>query len=438
MPLLKARAALLGTMVALVALIGLAMMLDPGEPDDWGIAWERPTSMSIDSVETDEEADGFAITLHLWDAQGRATEWDGTLEVELADEDCLKVHWTSMHVGADDFTTTRRGDVVDTCHILRVPFEALDHVTPRMMDHAGTDISVRASFTFADQTLTAERWWWPPPASLVVEDVSVDEELACVFVDLVLLDDAGWSTKRGGTLRLAVEDSTGLVMHDRTSPVAAGEFNLFAFWDTGWVWYGTWVDFADIRRSSDRREEGPDNGSGRRMRVTAWFAYEGGVLGQEDATGCATVVRIPDALLLPNGAPRPSMETVQVGLAGRQHDFDASGTTDDTGVRGLRYEWSWGDGSLRECTDGPYANHTFTRAGSFLVELRVTDIEGATALVNASVKVLRDPRLDSGDLQNNEPGDLVDGSYLFAVIVYRGSEWPATPELLTEWGDSRG
>jgi len=415
-PLRKAQAAVLGTMVALVALIALAMALDHGEAEDWGVRWERPASISIDGVGTGGEDEALLVTLHLWDAQGRATEWDGTLEVELADEDLTIVHWASMHVGAGEFTTTRTGDVVDTRYVLRVPYAALDHVTPRMMGRPGTDVSVRASFTFADQNLTAERWWWPSPASLVVQDVSVDEGLGCVLVDLVLLDGDGWSTKRSGELRLSIEDSEGFVMHDRTTPVLAGEFNLFAFWGTGWTWYGTWVDFADIRPSTDRLENGSEGVPGRLMRVTAWFACEVGRLGPVGVEGCATVVRIPDALLLPNGAPIPRVETGQVGLAGRQHDFDASGTTDDAPVRGLRYEWSWGDGSRAETTHGPYASHTFPRAGSFLVELRVTDAEGASASVNVSVRVLRDPRVGPGELGDLGQGGLAQGASLADVI----------------------
>jgi hypothetical protein len=397
----KVQAALVGTMVALTAGIGLAVVMGPGEPEDWGIHWERPASMTIDSVTTDAGGEALAISVHLWDGQGHATEWGGTLEVELADEDLAQVHWASLHVGAGDFTTTRSGDVVDTRYVLLVPLTALAHVTARMLDRPSTDVSVRAAFTFEDQTLAAERWWWPAPASLVVQDVEVDPELECVLVDLVLLDGTGWSTKRSGELRLAIEDSRGTVMYDRTVPVLAGEFNLFAFWGTGWTWYGTWVDFADIGRSNDRLENGSEGVPGRLMRVTAWFACDGASLGPAGADGCATVARIPDALLLPNAPPVPSLETGQLGLAGRQHDFDASLTADDTGPRGLRYEWSWGDGSRTEATDGPYASHTFPRAGSFLVVLRVTDVEGASASVNASVRVLRDPI--------HAPGDAGDG-----------------------------
>ena len=388
-PLRKAQAALVGAMVVLVALIASARAMGPGEPEDWGVRWERPASMTVDGVAADGE--GLVVGFHLWDAQSRATEWGGALELELLDEDLEQAYWASLRVGARDFTTTRSGDVVDTRYVLEVPLAAMDHVTSRMLDQPSTDVPVRASFTFEDQTLSAERLWWDAPASLVVQDVQVDEDLSCVLVDLVLLDADGWSTKRGGELRLAIEDSRGAVMYDRTTTALASEFNQLTFWGMGWAWYGTWVDFEDMARSNDRVENGSEGVPGRLMRVTAWFSCDGASLGPAGTEGCATVARIPDALLLPNAPPVPSLETGGVDLAGRQHDFDASLTTDDTGPRGLRYEWSWGDGSRTETTDGPYASHTFPRAGSFLVVLRVTDAEGVSAAANASVRVLRDP-----------------------------------------------
>src|SRR4030042_2983600 len=104
----KVQAALVGTMVLLVALDAVAMARGPGEPEDWGVRWERPASMSIDGAETVEGGDGFTITMHLWDAQGRETEWGGALDVELADEDNARVYRASTRVGARDFTTTRQ------------------------------------------------------------------------------------------------------------------------------------------------------------------------------------------------------------------------------------------------------------------------------------------------------------------------------------------
>ena len=414
----RPRAALLGVIVSLVVGILIAAALDPGTPDDWGVVWQRPAELRVDNVELDVDGGAFIITLHLWDAAGRATEWGGVLTLQLADEDNIEVYRGAVAVRSEDFTTTRSGDVVDTCYRLRVPISELDHVTSRILDRPATDLSVRATFTTGGQTIAAEIRWWPEPASVSIVGVEVDEELEMVFVDVVLLDERGLTTKWSGDLRLAIEDSTGFRMYDGTSRIRAGEFNVFAFAGTGFAWYPTWVEFGDIKPSRDRLENASGNGTGRRMTVHAWFCHDGAWAG-ERADGGATPQRIPDALLLQNEPPRPRLDATPWGLSGRQKSFDASGTSDDLGPAGLRYEWSWGDGSVRELTYRPYANHTFARAGTYTVELRVTDVEGASASANLTVDVLRDPRVDPWDPRDREPVDLLRESFAFAAIAAR-------------------
>jgi len=403
-------------MVCLVVGILLAAALDPGTPDDWGVVWQRPAELRVDNVELDVDGGAFIITLHLWDAAGRATEWDGVLTLQLADEDNFEVYRGAVAVRSEDFTTTRSGDVVDTCYHVRVPISDLDHVTSRILDRPATDLSVRATFTTGGRTIAAEIRWWPEPASVSIVGVEVDEELEMVFVDVVLLDERGLTTKWSGDLRLTIEDSTGFRMYDGTSRIRAGEFNVFAFAGTGFAWYPTWVEFGDMQPSKDRLEDASGNGTGRRMTVHAWFWHDG-VWAEERADGGAAPQRIPDALLLQNEPPRPRLDALPWGLVGRQKSFDASGTSDDLGPAGLRYEWSWGDDSVRELTDRPYANHTYAGAGTYTVELRVIDVEGASASANVTIGVLRDPRVDPRDVWDHGPGDLRDGPHLWTIIA---------------------
>jgi len=411
----RVQAALLGASACLVVAILVAMSLDPGTPDDWGVEWQRPVEMTVDGVEVDSDSAAFVVALHLWDQQGRATEWDGVVTLQLADEESVEVYSGELAVRAADFTTTRTGDLVDTVYLMRVPFSDIDRVTPRMAARPGTDLSVRATFTTGGETIAAEVRWWLEPVSVRVTSVAVFEDLGGVLVNVVLLDGNNWSTKRTGELRLVIEDSTGFVMYDRSERIVAGDFNELAFWDTGWLWYPSWVYFKDMRKSKDRLEGADGNGPGRCMTVHAWFSRGGVRVGEAGASPVATV-RIPDALLMANEPPVPSLDAARWGLTGRQQSFDASGTADDLGTAGLTYEWSWGDGSLREVTDRPFANHTFAREGTYTVGLRVTDREGASSTVNSTVDVIRLPWTGPWDGWDDREGARSGGSDLMPDI----------------------
>jgi hypothetical protein len=154
------------------------------------------------------------------------------------------------------------------------------------------------------------------------------------------------------------------------------------------------------------------------MRVLAEFRYDGVHLRQdpEGYTAVKNTLTIPDGLLKENTPPSVRLATDRFGLTGREHSFDASGTRDDLGTEGLVYEWSWGDGTLLEVTDGPMMKHTFTRAGSFNVHLTVTDIEGASSTVEVAVEVLQDPRVDEDDVGGGGMVEKILDSYPLARL----------------------
>ncbi|MGS0525491.1 PKD domain-containing protein [Zobellia nedashkovskayae] len=62
--------------------------------------------------------------------------------------------------------------------------------------------------------------------------------------------------------------------------------------------------------------------------------------------------------------------------------FTGSGSTDDTGVTG--YSWDFKDGNGSDQSD---ASHTFETAGTYAVELTVTDAEGLTSTETVSITV---------------------------------------------------
>ena len=398
--------------IMMVAIVAVALSAHDAS-DDWGVVWSEPASLSLDSIDTDEGDQGLDLYFHLIDRQGRATEWNGMLTVQLTDENFDIVYENVLRVRAADFTTVNVGGFVDTYYLLNVPFDHMSHVTERMMTLSDTDVSVYATFTFGQQTLRAERWWWPAPTYVKVEDYYIDEEEEWILYDVFLFDDTWRSAKWSGDLRITVHDSNGAEMYNGSEPIAAADFNMLAWGDVGWAWYRGWVLYEDMRLSSDRIEDKGDNESGRWMRVLAEFRYEGVHLRQDPDghTAAKNTMAIPDGLLMANEPPTVRLTADRFGLTEREHHFDASGTRDDMGTEGLTYEWSWGDGTLSEATAGPLMMHTFTRAGSFMVQLTVTDIEGASTTVEMDVKVLQDPRVDPDDFGEGEVVDKLVDSY---------------------------
>ena len=74
--------------------------------------------------------------------------------------------------------------------------------------------------------------------------------------------------------------------------------------------------------------------------------------------------------------------------AGQQVSFDASGSSDDSSI--ANYEWDL-DGDGTTDATGASVAHTFDAAGSYDVELTVTDDDGATATATQTVSVSAAP-----------------------------------------------
>jgi hypothetical protein len=398
--------------IMMVAIVAVALSANDAL-EDWGVEWSEPATMTVDSVSVDEGEQSLVIVFHLWDAKEQATEWSGQLVLQMADENFDMVYENHMWVSSDDFTTVRVDDWVDTYYMLSIPFDHLSHITDEMRTTPDMDVSIRATFTFGQQTLTAERWWWPAPTHVKVEAFYIVEDEGWILYDIYLFDDMWRSSKWSGDLRIIVRDSNGAEMYNRSEAIFAADFNMIAWGDVGWAWYRGWVLFEDVHPSTDRIAEEGDNGSGCWMRVLAEFRYEGVWLKQDPDghTAIKNTQTIPDALLMQNEPPTVRLTADRFGMTGREHQFDASGTRDDLGTEGLVYEWSWGDGTLIERTSDPVVRHTFARAGSFDVELRVIDIEGASSEVEVPVMVVQDPRVDVEDVGNGELADNLIDSY---------------------------
>lgn len=89
----------------------------------------------------------------------------------------------------------------------------------------------------------------------------------------------------------------------------------------------------------------------------------------------------------PNVAPTAAFTLVVSHLA---VTVDASGSSDADGVI-ASYAWSWGDGTTGS---GPATSHTYAAAGSYAVQLTVTDDDGAVATLSKQADASAPPPSD--------------------------------------------
>lgn len=90
-----------------------------------------------------------------------------------------------------------------------------------------------------------------------------------------------------------------------------------------------------------------------------------------------------------NDSPTASLTAPSNVTAGQSASFDASGSSDSDGNI-ITYEWDFdGDGTVDSTTSTATASNTYDSAGTYDVELTVTDDDGATATATETVTVQR-------------------------------------------------
>ena len=105
--------------------------------------------------------------------------------------------------------------------------------------------------------------------------------------------------------------------------------------------------------------------------------------GATATTAAAGTKGIGWTIVVPPGSSALAPTAVfSSSCSNRTCTFDASASTDDGTITG--YSWNFGDGST---ASGVTASRTFASDGTYTVELRVTDDEGAVGVTQASVSV---------------------------------------------------
>jgi PKD repeat protein len=98
----------------------------------------------------------------------------------------------------------------------------------------------------------------------------------------------------------------------------------------------------------------------------------------------APVTRTATTPAEPAGNTGPAVTFPQPTCSGLACPVSSAGTTDPDGIRG--YSWSWGDGTPSSTGASPAA-HTYAAAGTYTIQLVVTDNWGRTSTVSRTVSV---------------------------------------------------
>ncbi len=134
-------------------------------------------------------------------------------------------------------------------------------------------------------------------------------------------------------------------------------------------------------------------------------------------TRVAIVVNELPVLTPTNTPPTANMNVVAV--TPYLYRFTAYDSEDAEGLI-IGYSWDFGDGST---TSGPYAEHPFTAAGTYLITLTTTDDDGATARTQTSITV--PPATSSAEEQQQITvnWDYADRTAISAFRLYRNGEF---------------
>jgi len=282
--------------------------------------------------------------LHLYKNNGNANAW---LNVDLSGTDCNRAAiGARVTVKSGNLTQLRQVEGGMGCH--------------------GSQNSLVQHFGFNDRT--AIDWVeveWPCGRIERFTGVTMNRVLNVTESTLPV----PWVTSATATPSSAVEDEP--VQFTATAGVSGG---TIAKWQWDYTSDNTW-DF-ETNSFNFVSIPYPDNGT-YHARLRVW-SDKG--IGARYGPVVVTVRNLPPTA--DAGPDRTADMDSSVGF-----DGSASMDTSTDMMRGLLYRWDFGDGSFRNWSKDPKANHTYLRPGKFEVRLSVRDDDGAEgyAWINVTV-----------------------------------------------------
>jgi len=226
---------------------------------------------------------------------------------------------------------------------------------------------------------------WEKPTQVRVEKVSPNVTAQRVDVTVKMYDAKDQVSQWDVQLRLIAVDTKDFTMLNKTYDIKAKSFKSKTTNNVIDTWYEMSVPFADFAKSHDRVMS--LFMTGKQMTIYAWITYSGNTYKQSPTPLITNTVEIPEGLLVPNEKPKADLVGYTTGFVGQELEYNASKSTDDGGFDNLNFEWDWGDGSFAWLDTDPVETHTFEEAGTFTVEVNVSDEEDAFDIKSLSVTI---------------------------------------------------
>ena len=252
---------------------------------------------------------------------------------------------------------------------------------------------------------------WKTPTQATFDGLSVNETGQMVEVDFSLADKDDRYTKASGTLRVAIWDSDGFEMLNKTFDIRSKDFFSFVILGLTAASYNLQIPYGDLAKSHDWGYNGLGEFTERTMHAMVWFEYKGVTFSEEYDYEYLNPT-IPEALLHPNDAPIADLVVDNPGFVGMMVMCDASASSDPEGGS-LDYAWEWGDGyTTPSILAGAEESHSYDAPGTYTITMTVTDPEDVidTQTMDVTVEWVL-------TITVNEWGVVADGDYIGQTYV---------------------
>ena len=254
---------------------------------------------------------------------------------------------------------------------------------------------------------------WKTPTQVQFDGLDVDETNETLDVQISLGDKNDKYTRASGTLRVAIFDSDGFEMLNKTYEVKDKDFDSIVFMGIKISAYNFEIPFSDVAKSHDR---GYDMLAGdSTMSGMAWFTHKDDTFMDTYDLGWLNP-DIPDALLHPNEAPQADLVVDNPGYVGMDVFCNASASMDAEGGT-LDFAWDWGDGdTVDRLFAGAEESHSYDVAGTYTITLTVYDPEDAEDTKTMDVTVDWSLGITVNGWGTVTEGDYVDQTYVEVLM----------------------